>query len=73
MLISATVNDISNVFNIVGAISLNSIAFIFPPMFYIFLVKKKNKKRKLHYYVAWFLFCCFIPFGIFSVLINFMK
>jgi amino acid permease len=72
-IISIIVNDIQNVFNVIGAISSNLLGFIFPPMFYIFLIRKKNKPRKMHYHAAWILFILFIPFGIFSVVTKFLE
>jgi amino acid permease len=71
--IAASVNDIEDVFNVVGAIASNAISFIFPPMFYLLLIRKKEKPRKIHYYISWVLFVFFIPFGIFSVITKFLK
>lgn len=65
--IAAVVKDIEDVFSIVGSIAANAISFIFPSLFYFFLIRKKNKPRKKHFYVAGFVFMFFIPFGIFSV------
>ena len=73
MAIAIAVDDIEDVFNIVGAIASNAIAFIFPAMFYMLLVQKKNKPKKLHYYISVVLFAFFIPFGIFSVVSKFLK
>jgi len=71
--IAASVKDIEDVFNVVGAIASNAISFIFPPMFYALLIRKKDKPRKLHYFISWTLFVFFIPFGIFSVVTKFLK
>ena len=71
--IAAAVDDIEDVFNIVGAIASNSINFIFPAMFYMLLIRKKNKPKKMQYYISVGLFCFFIPFGIFSVVSKFLK
>lgn len=65
-------DDIEDVFNVVGAIASNAIAFIFPSMFYMFLILKKKKPKKLHYYISVALFFFFIPFGIFSVISKFL-
>lgn len=73
MAIAIAVDDIEDVFNIVGAIASNAISFIFPAMFYMLLVRKKNKPRKLQYYISVALFIFFIPFGIFSVVSKFLK
>ena len=65
------IQDIEDVFNVAGAISANSITFILPTMFYIFLILKKKKEKKIQYYVAWGVFVFSIPFGVFSVAANF--
>lgn len=65
-------DDIEDVFNVVGAIASNAIAFIFPSMFYMFLILKKKKPKKLHYYISVGLFFFFIPFGIFSVISKYL-
>lgn len=67
------VEDIEDVFNVVGAIASNAISFIFPSMFYVFLILKKKKPKKVHYYISFALFVFFIPFGIFSVVSKFLK
>ena len=41
--IAIAVDDIEDVFNLVGAVASNAIAFIFPSMFYVFLVNRKGK------------------------------
>lgn len=66
------VDDIEDVFNLVGAIASNAIAFIFPSMFYVFLVKKKEKEVRIQYYFAMAIFIFFIPFGIFAVVSKFL-
>ncbi len=71
--IAAAVDDIEDIFNVVGAIASNAINFIFPAMFYMFLIRKKNKPKKIKYYISVGLFCFFIPFGIFSVVSKFFK
>lgn len=65
--IAVAVDNIEDVFSVVGSIASNAISFIFPSMFYFFLVKKKNKTRKVHFYIAGVIFIFFIPFGIFSM------
>lgn len=66
--IAVVVDDIEDVFSIVGSIAVNAIAFIFPSLFYFFLVRKKDKPRKVHFYIAGFIWMFFIPLGIFSVI-----
>lgn len=66
--IAIAVDNIEDVFSVVGSIASNAISFIFPSMFYFFLVKKKNKTRKFHFYLAGVIFIFFIPFGIFSMI-----
>jgi hypothetical protein len=39
-------------------------------MFYILLIYKKKKVKKIHFYIAVCLFVFFIPFGVLSVLIK---
>lgn len=68
--VAIAVTDIEDVFNIVGAIASNSIAFIFPPIFYIFQVDRKSKDRTITYYVSWVIMCFFIPLGIFAIVSN---
>ena len=41
--VAIAVDDIEDVFNIVGAVAANAISFIFPGIFYYLLVKRKNK------------------------------
>lgn len=43
VLIAIFVNSLESVFNIVGAISANSIVFILPTLFYFRLVEMKGK------------------------------
>jgi amino acid permease len=71
--IAAAVDDIEDIFNVVGAIAANAINFIFPAMFYMFLIRKKNKPKKMQYSISVGLFCFFIPFGILSVVSKFLK
>lgn len=68
VIIAVFVKDIEDVFSIVGSIAANALSFILPSMFYFFLVLKKNKSRKAHFYIAGFVFVFFIPFGIFSMM-----
>ena len=70
--IAIAVDDIEDVFNLVGAIASNAIAFIFPSLFYFTLVKRKNKEIRPQYYAAWVVFVFFIPFGIFAVVSKFL-
>lgn len=61
------IGNLGKVFNLVGAIASNSIGFIFPTLFYIMLIKKKNRPKRIHFYIAVLLFFTAVPFGIFSV------
>ena len=70
--IAIGVGDIEAVFNLVGAVASNAIGYIFPCMFYYLLVKYKNKKKTYSYYIARTLFYFFIPFGVFSVVSNYI-
>lgn len=70
--VAISVQDIKAVFNLVGAIASNSIGYIFPCMFYYLLVKYKNKTKTYNFYIARTLFFFFIPFGIFSVVANYI-
>lgn len=71
--IAASLDEVENVFNILGAIASNSTCLIFPCMFYVMLIRKRNKPKKLHYWVALAGFIFFIPFGIFSVVSMFIS
>lgn len=68
--IAMGVDDLQTVFNIVGAISANSLVFILPSLFYFRLVDLKKKRRTAKYFAAIGMFCFFILFGIFSVVSN---
>ena len=68
--IAIGVDDIEDVFNIIGAIASNMISFILPSLFYWIMVKRKNKEKKIQYYGAWAVFLLFIPLGIFAVISN---
>ena len=61
------VDSLASVFNIVGAISANSIVFIFPCLFYFRLIEMKGKDKKVKYYLAKVMFIFFILFAILSV------
>jgi hypothetical protein len=71
--IAPTVDNIEDVFNVTGALAANATAFIIPPLFYVLLIHKKNKPRKIQYYLSAVMFLFFIPFGIFSVVNNFLE
>ena len=68
--VSIAVDDIEDVFNIVGAVASNAISFIFPGLFYWMMIKRKNKEENIRYYLSIFIVCFFIPFGIFAVVSN---
>lgn len=68
VVIAIFVKNIEDVFSVVGSIAANALSFILPSMFYCFLIMKKNKTRKPHFYIAGFVFIYFIPFGIFSMM-----
>ena len=70
--IAVSVDDIEDIFNLVGAIAANAISFILPSLFYVSLIKKKGKKIKLQYYFAQACFIFFIPFGAFAVISKFI-
>ena len=62
--VAIAVDDIEDVFNIVGAVASNAISFIFPGLFYFVMIKRKNKEKNVKYYLSIVLVCFFIPFGI---------
>ena len=68
--IAIAVTDIEDVFNIVGAVASNSIAFVFPTLFYIFQVKRKSKNKTIIYYISWVILCFFIPLGVYAIVSN---
>lgn len=71
--IAASLNDVEDVFNICGAIAANATCFIFPCMFYLLLIRKRNKPRKVQYWAALVAFVFFVPFGIFAVASMFIS
>lgn len=71
--IAIGVGNIEDVFNLVGAIASNAIGSIFPCMYYYLLIKFKNKVKTYNYYIAMVLFYFFIPFGVFSVVSNYIS
>ena len=70
--IAILVDDIEDIFNLVGAIAANALSFILPSLFYVMLVKKKSKKVRIQFYAAQMCFIFFIPFGIFAVVSKFL-
>ena len=71
--VAMAVDDIEDVFNIVGAVAANAISFIFPSLFYITLVKRKKRPVTYRYYLSLAVFVFFIPFGIFAMISNIIK
>lgn len=71
--IAASLNEVEDVFNICGAIAANGTCFIFPCMFYVMLIRKRNKPKKLKYWMALAGFIFFIPFGVFAVVSMFIS
>ena len=68
--VAILVDDIEDVFNIIGAIASNMISFILPSLFYWVMIKRKDKPKKIQYYGALVIFWLFIPIGIFAVVSN---
>jgi amino acid permease len=60
------------VFNFVGAVASNLIGYIFPCLFYFLLVQYKNKNRGIAFEVARVFTFFFIPFGIFSIVAQYI-
>jgi hypothetical protein len=62
------VTSLAAVFNFVGAIASSAISFVIPFGFYVLLVKKKNKVRKIHYFLSLAGIVVFVPLGILSII-----
>jgi amino acid permease len=67
MVIAITVGELGKTFNIVGAVASNSIGFILPALFYMMLVIKKKKPRKITFYSSIVMFSLAIPFGVLAI------
>lgn len=65
--LAVTIGKLGTIFNLVGAIASNSIGFIFPTLFYILLIRRKRRPKRINYYLAILLFLTAVPFGIFAV------
>lgn len=69
--VGLSVEDITIVFNAVGAICSTSNIFFLPCIFYIMLVKKKGKTRKPTFYIAIAIFSIMVPFAIYTVIAKY--
>lgn len=70
--VSLSVDNIAIVYNAIGAICSTSIGVLLPCLFYFELVRKKKKDKKLLYYVTIVLFIAIIPFGLFSMVAQYL-
>ena len=73
ILVGILADDIEAVFNIVGAICATSIGALFPMYFYVSLIKKKHKPKKLLYYLSIVLGFMLAPYAIFSIIAKFIS
>lgn len=71
--VGLSVEDITIVFNAVGAICSTSNTFFLPCIFYVALIKKKEKTRKVTYYIAISIFTLMIPFAIYTVIAKYAQ
>jgi hypothetical protein len=65
-------DDITVVYNAIGAICATSSGFLLPCGFYILLVQRKKKKKKVAYYIAVSIFVIMIPFALFTIVANYL-
>jgi amino acid permease len=72
VVLAVTVGNLGSIFNLVGAIASNSVGFIFPTLFYMVIVVKQHRKKRIHFWVSLALFCIALPFGIFAVASEFI-
>lgn len=70
--VSMLTDDITVVFNAIGAICSTSNLIFLPYSFYILLIRKKDKPRKMYFYVAVIIFMIMIPFAIFSIVAKYI-
>ncbi len=73
MILAITIGKLGRIFNLVGAIASNSIGFILPTIFYIVLIVKKRRPKRLNFILSWALFATAVPFGIFAVIAEFLQ
>ncbi len=65
--LAITIGNLGVIFNLIGGISANAIGFVLPSFFYVALVIKLKKIKKINFYLALVLFCITLPFGFISV------
>lgn len=70
--LAVTIGRLGPIFNLVGAIASNGIGFILPTLFYMVLIWRKNRAKRIHFWASLVLFCTAIPFGIFAVVTEFI-
>lgn len=61
------VTSLAAVFNFVGAIASSAISFIVPFLFYVLLIRRKNKQKTLNYFLSFAGVIIFVPLGILSI------
>jgi len=72
VVLAVTIGRLGPIFNLVGAIASNSIGFILPTLFYMMLIWRKKRERRVHFRASLILFCTAVPFGIFAVITEFI-
>ena len=68
--IAISVDSIESVFNYVGAISANTIGFVYPTLFYLTQINKKNKPKNINYVLSFVVFGFCVSMGLFSMVSN---
>ena len=63
-------DELADVYNILGSVFANLNTFIFPTIYYITLIRQKNKRRNINYSFAWTVLLFAIPLGIFFIFSN---
>lgn len=72
VLIAILVDDIEDVFSLVGAVASNAIGFVFPAVFYICLINRKDKAKNFRYYISYGIILLYIPMAYFAIVSNFL-
>ena len=73
ILVGILADDIEAVFTIVGAICATSIGALFPMYFYVNLISKKRKPKKMLYYLSIMLGVVLGPYALFSIVAKFIS
>lgn len=70
--IALFLNNIEDILNLIGAICENLIAVILPCTFYFMLVRRQRKGRGCRYYLAIALAALVAPYGVFTIVANYI-